>query len=232
MIFTCIGHAKFLIELENGLRIVTDPYDESCGYPVTPVKADVVLVSHGHHDHNAVETIPGVPRVIDQAGTYDLDGGGQIIAVEAFHDDVQGAKRGKTLLFSIQAEGLNAVHLGDLGHLPEENHCSALGQVDVLMLPVGGFFTIDAAQALQTAELLHAGILLPMHYKTQANESWPIAPVEDFLSQCGKPWEVLNLLRVTKGDLMCQVPVAVLAPQSLRNSEDVEEVLNDGEEGR
>lgn len=216
MIFTCIGHAKFLIELENGLRIVTDPYDATCGYPVTPVPADVVLVSHGHHDHNAVETIPGQPRVIDAAGEYDLGEGVRIVAVEAFHDDAQGAKRGRTLLFSIRAEGLNAVHLGDLGHLPTAEQCVALGEVDVLMVPVGGHFTIDAAQAKETARLLHARVVLPMHYKTAANAGWPIAPVENFTALYDQPCEEVNLLRVAAGDMMCQPKVAVLKPQSLQ----------------
>lgn len=216
MIFTCIGHAKFLVELENGLRIVTDPYDKTCGYPVTHVQADVVLVSHGHHDHNAVETIPGTPRVIDQAGEYDLGDRVTVSAIEAFHDEAQGAKRGKTLLFSIRAEGLNAVHLGDLGHLPTPEQCETLGKVDVLMLPVGGFFTIDAQTAKETAALLQARVILPMHYKTRVNADWPIAPVEDFTSLYDAPAEELDMLRVTQGDLMCQPEIAVLLPQSLK----------------
>ena len=216
MIFTCIGHAKFLIELENGLRIVTDPYDATCGYPVTPVKADVVLVSHGHHDHSAVDTIPGTPRVIDKAGAYDLGDGVTVTAVEAFHDDAQGTKRGRTLLFSIRAEGLNAIHLGDLGHIPNAEQINALGTADVLMVPVGGFFTIDAAQAKETAELLQARVILPMHYKTRANADWPIAPVEAFTGLYDTPAEEVNLLRVAEGDLMCQPEVAVLLSQSLK----------------
>ncbi len=217
MIFTCIGHAKFLIEMENGMRIVTDPYDKTCGYPVTSVPADVVLVSHGHHDHNAVDTIPGKPRVISEAGEYDLGGGVSVRAVEAFHDDVQGTKRGKTLLFSVRAEGLNAVHLGDLGHLPTPEQCKKLGAADVLMIPVGGFFTIDAAQAKVTAELLQARVILPMHYKTRVNADWPIAPVEEFTSLYSVPAEELDLLRVAQGDLMCQPQLAVLKPQSLKH---------------
>ena len=215
MIFTCIGHAKFLIELENGLRIVIDPYDATCGYPVTPVKADVVLVSHGHHDHSAVDTIPGTPRVIDKAGAYDLGDGVTVTAVEAFHDDAQGTKRGRTLLFSIRAEGLNAIHLGDLGHIPNAEQINALGTADVLMVPVGGFFTIDAAQAKETAELLQARVILPMHYKTRANADWPIASVEAFTGLYDTPAEEVNLLRVAEGDLMCQPHAAVLLPQSL-----------------
>lgn len=216
MIFTCIGHAKFLIELENGMRIVTDPYDASCGYPVAPVAADVVLVSHGHHDHSAVETIPGTPRVIDQAGEYDLGDGVRVSAVEAFHDEAEGTKRGKTLLFSIRAEGLNAVHLGDLGHLPTPVQCMQLGAADVAMIPVGGFYTIDAKAAKETAALLHARVVLPMHYRTSANADWPIGPVEEFTDLYGKPCEELDLLRVASGDLMCQPQVVVLRPQSLK----------------
>lgn len=216
MIFTCIGHAKFLIELENGLRIVTDPYDATCGYPVTPVPANVVLVSHGHHDHSAVDTIPGTPRVIDKAGAYDLGDGVTVTAVEAFHDDAAGTKRGQTLLFSIRAEGLNAIHLGDLGHIPTAEQINALGAADVLMVPVGGFFTIDAAQAKETAALLQARVILPMHYKTRANADWPIAPVEAFTGLYDTPAEEVNLLRVAEGDLMCQPEVAVLLPQSLK----------------
>ncbi len=216
MIFTCIGHAKFLIELENGMRIVTDPYDETCGYPVTPVPADVVLVSHGHHDHNAVQTIPGSFRVIDQAGEYDLGDGVSVISVEAFHDEAKGSKRGKTLLFSLRAEGLNSVHLGDLGHLPTKEQCAKLGSVDVLMIPVGGFFTIDAAAAKETAAMLQARVVLPMHYRTQANKDWPIAPVEDFTGLYEHPCETLDLLRTAAGDMMCQPEIAVLKPQSLK----------------
>ena len=216
MIITCVGHAKFLIELENGMRIVTDPYDKTCGYPVTSVPADVVLVSHGHHDHNAVETIPGRPRVIDKAGVYDLGDGVVVTAAEAFHDDAEGAKRGRTLLFSIRAEGLNAVHLGDLGHLPTPEQCKQLGRADVLMVPVGGFYTIDAAAAKETATLLQARVILPMHYKTRVNADWPIASVEEFTGLYDVHAEELNLLRVAAGDLMCQPEIAVLYPQSLK----------------
>lgn len=217
MIFTCIGHAKFLIELENGLRIVTDPYDATCGYPVTPVKADVVLVSHGHHDHSAVDTISGAPRIIDAAGKYDLGDGVTVVAIEAFHDDAQGTKRGRTLLFAIRAEGLNVLHLGDLGHLPTTAQIEALGPADVLMIPVGGFYTIDAVQAKETAVLLGTRVILPMHYKTRVNADWPIAPVEAFTSLYNEPAEEVNLLRVAKGDMMCQPKIAVLLPQSLNH---------------
>lgn len=215
MILTCLGHAKFLLELESGMRIITDPYDASCGYPVTDEAADVVLVSHQHHDHSAVETVPGHPQVIDQPGEYILAPQVKVTAIPAWHDDQQGALRGATLLFLLEAEGLRVAHLGDLGHIPDQTQQAQLGPVDVLMLPVGGFYTIDAYAARETAQLLQARVILPMHYRTSANADWPITPVETFLNLFEDDAEQLSLLRVCKGDLACQPQLAVLMPSSL-----------------
>lgn len=216
MILSCIGHAKFLVELDNGLRILTDPYDPSCGYPVTPVAADVVLVSHGHHDHSAVETVPGNPTVIREAGTYSLSPDVTVTAIEACHDDMGGAQRGKNLLFLIQAEGLRVAHLGDLGHLPTEEQVQALAPLDAVMIPVGGHFTIGPETAKQAAEMLRAKIILPMHYSTGATEGWPIGPVSAFTDLFEEQAEELDLLRLTAGDMPCQPRLAVLRAQSLR----------------
>ncbi len=215
MIIRCIGHAEFLLELENGMRIVTDPYDASCGYPIVKQRADVVLVSHGHHDHNAVENVTGVLHTIDKPGRYELEGA-VVTAVEADHDDAGGTKRGRTLLFCIEAEGLRVMHMSDLGHVPTQEQLDALGQADVLMIPVGGFYTIDAPTAAVVAEKLRARVVLPMHYKTSANADWPIAGVESYTKLCVEPVEFIDLLRVAKGDLSCQPHSAILKPQSLR----------------
>ena len=216
MIIRCIGHAEFLIELENGLRIVTDPYDAACGYPVVKTQAEFVLVSHGHHDHNAVKNVAGVECVIDQPGLYELDEDVRVLAIEADHDDAGGTKRGKTLLFALEAEGLRVLHLGDLGCLPTTQQLEALGKADVLMIPVGGYYTIDAFEAWKTAELLGARVVLPMHYKTSANADWPIAGIDAYTKLCDEPVEFVDLLRVAKGDLSCQPSVAVLKPRSLK----------------
>ena len=209
MIIRCIGHAEFLIELENGMRIVTDPYDASCGYPVQKIAADAVLVSHGHHDHNAVENVTGVLHKVDKPGRYDL-GGAVITAIEADHDEAGGSKRGKTLLFVIEAEDLRVMHMGDLGHIPTQEQCAELGKADVLMIPVGGYYTIDAQTAVKTAERLQARVVLPMHYKTRANADWPIVGVEDYTRLFTEEVEFVNLLRVARGDLSCQPRTAVL----------------------
>ena len=214
MMITHIGHAEFLMETESGVRIVTDPYDSSCGYPVKKVRADVALVSHHHHDHDAVENLAGNPRVIDSAGEYTAEAGVRITAVRGFHDDAKGAKRGETLLFLIEAEGLRIVHLGDLGDSLTEEQARILKKPDVLMIPVGGFFTIDAKQAKETADRLEARIVLPMHYKTRFNNEWPIAGPEAFLEGYSgeETCTDAEALRVTAGDMECH-PKAVLFRQ-------------------
>ena len=209
MIIMHAGHAKFVIELEDGTRIVTDPFDASCGYPIEEIRADVALVSHGHHDHNAVDTLQGEPRIIDREGVYTVSPSVRVTAVKGYHDDQQGAQRGETLLFLLEAEGLRVVHLGDLGCDLTEDQISVLKKPDLLMIPVGGHFTIDAAKAHQIADILEARVILPMHYKTRYNRDWPITGPEDFLEyyQDKTVCRDLTILRVTKGDLVCQPKV-------------------------
>lgn len=211
MLFYHIGHAEFLIETESGVRIVTDPYDAGCGYPVRKITADAALVSHHHHDHDAVENLKGEPKIIDTAGIYTPEAGVKITAIRGFHDDAGGSKRGETLLFLVETEGLRIVHLGDLGCALDAGQLEILKGPDVLMIPVGGFYTIDAKQAKETAETLDARIILPMHYRTEYTRDWPISGPEAFLDQ----FETADIckgaeaLRVTKDDMECQPRVVM-----------------------
>ena len=212
MLIEHIGHAEFLLTLESGFRIVTDPYDGSVGYPVRFVEADGVLVSHHHSDHDAVENVSGSPQIIDYAGLHTFAPGLTVTGILADHDDREGALRGKTLLFLLEAEDLRLVHLGDLGCLLDADQLEALGQADILLLPVGGFYTIDARTARDVAEQLDPRIIIPMHYRTEANADWPIGPVEDF-TRLFDPSQIRSgsdILRVTKGDLSCQPHIVVL----------------------
>ena len=206
MLIRHIGHAEFLIETESGMRMVTDPYGDGCGYPVRKLRADTALVSHGHHDHNAVENLEGVTLTVDRPGEYTPAQGIRITALESFHDDTQGSQRGKTLLFLVEAEGLRIVHLGDLGCALDNNQLEQLKKPDILMIPIGGFYTIGAEQAKQTAEQLGAGIILPMHYRTEYNQDWPISGPEAFLEQfaTNEICQGAEAVRVTKADMMCQ----------------------------
>ena len=212
MLIRHIGHAEFLIETESGVRIVTDPYDAGCGYPLHRIAADVALVSHHHHDHDAVENLKGEPRIIDSAGEYTPEAKVRVTAVRGFHDDAGGSKRGETLLFLVEAEGLRIVHLGDLGCALNGEQLKILRNPDVLMIPVGGFYTIDALAARSVCSQLKARVVVPMHYRTEYNAGWPIAPVDGFLTLF--PWEAerVDLLRVTKADLDCQPRLVILKP--------------------
>ena len=206
MLIQHIGHAEFLIETENGTRIVTDPYGEGCGYPVRHLRADAALVSHGHFDHNAVDNLEGLQTIVDREGIHTIAPDIRVTALKGFHDDAQGSKRGETLLFLLETEGLRIVHLGDLGCALTETQAEQLKKPDILMIPVGGFYTIDGKTAAQTAKQLQARILLPMHYRTKYNADWPISGPEEFISDI--PEQDIRMdaeaLRVTAADLDCQ----------------------------
>lgn len=213
MLIQHIGHAEFIIETESGVRIVTDPYDGSCGYPMKKVTADIALISHHHHDHDAVDNLKGEPRVFDSAGSYTPEPDVRITAIKGWHDDAEGSKRGETLLFLIETEDLRIVHLGDLGCALDAEQLEILKNPDVLMIPVGGFYTIDGKQAAETAAQLHAGIVLPMHYKTEYNRDWPIDGPEPFLAAC-RGREICKGaegLRVTARDMECQPGVVLFS---------------------
>ncbi|MDO4483039.1 MAG: MBL fold metallo-hydrolase [Clostridia bacterium] len=214
MIIKNIGHAMFLLELDNGQRIVTDPVDHESGYPVERIAADTVLVSHKHHDHCAMENVQGWSRCIDAAGTYLAGCDVSIQAVLCFHDDKHGTLRGNNLMMILEAEGLKVVHLGDLGHPLTDEQAKAAMYADLLMVPVGGFYTIDAAAAKELADRLQARVVLPMHYRTKYNSDWPIATEEDFLAYYA-PESIRRQheLRVTAGDLVCIPPVVLLDAQ-------------------
>lgn len=211
MLITYHGHAKFCIETESGMTIVTDPFDAGVGYPIQPVKADITLVSHGHHDHNAVDTLTEAGRVIDQAGTYTWPEGVSVRAILSDHDDVNGEKRGKTLLFCVETEGLRLVHLGDLGRMLTAEEIALLSPADIVMVPVGGFYTINADVAKQVCDALNPQVIIPMHYRTEVNAGWPIESEEPFVKQFhAREVEKVASLRVTKGDLLETMRVAVL----------------------
>ena len=202
-----VGHASFIIET-GGKTIFTDPYDEAVGYPIYKQPVDVVTVSHEHGDHNAVQLLTGSFEVI-----RDLAGGqvGDIkfSGTASWHDDNQGQDRGNNIIFKIETEGLNLVHLGDLGVLLTPEQVQAIGAVDILLVPVGGFYTIDAGQAWEVVKQLNPRIVIPMHYKTFRNEGWPIAPLEEFLALTASAVKKAELV-ITKDSLPAEQEVIVL----------------------
>ena len=178
---TWYGHAAFLITTGEGIKIITDPYKTggSISYKAIPDEADIVTVSHDHTDHNYVEGLPGKPQVIKGAGRYEVRG----IIVEGFtsyHDSLQGAQRGHNTIFTILAEDIRVCHLGDLGHVLSDQEVQQIGHVDVLLIPVGGFFTIGPEEATTVANQLQPQLIFPMHVKTEKC-ALPIESVDVFL---------------------------------------------------
>lgn len=173
------GHACFTLTTNNGLIIVTDPFDKSVGYPCPDDRADIVTVSHGHHDHNDTSSLRGDFKTLDQAGTFEM-GDVRITAISSYHDDVNGAKRGSNLLFKYECDGLTIVHLGDLGHLPNAEQTAFLKNADIMMIPIGGFFTIDTKQALEVIRLVQPAHVIPMHYLTPVM-NFPISDEKEFV---------------------------------------------------
>ncbi|ADL08894.1 MBL fold metallo-hydrolase [Thermosediminibacter oceani] len=194
------GHACFLLESQTGTKIVTDPFDGSVGYKIPKVEADVVTVSHDHYDHNYVEAVQGDPTIIKAPGEYST-GGVTIKGIPAFHDEVKGAKRGPVVIYVYEIDGIRICHVGDLGHLLTKLQVEEIGRVDVLLLPVGGTFTLDAEGAAAVMEQLSPKITIPMHFKTPA-VSMPIDPVDKFLEKVGGgEYLEANTLELTAEDL-------------------------------
>jgi len=181
------GHASFTISSDSGLCIVTDPYEPggfggAIAYSAIPDRADMVLVSHEHADHNYVKQLQGSPVVVK--ASQELKGI-KIKAVPAFHDASQGKERGRNNLFVFELDGIRIAFLGDLGHLLDQKQIQELEKPDLLLIPVGGYFTIDADQAHKLTSLLKPAIVMPMHYKTE-KVRLPIQPADAFIALFAK----------------------------------------------
>jgi L-ascorbate metabolism protein UlaG (beta-lactamase superfamily) len=179
MNWTWLGHSTFVLENEAGKRLVTDPVDEGSGYAFVPVSADVVTVSHGHHDHCAIERVLGDPVVIRTAGPHTA-AGFSITGFSSFHDEERGAKRGPNVIYLIEADGEKIVHCGDLGHMPDDATLEAIRGADVLMIPVGGVYTVDGKTAWEITKRIAPKTVVPMHFKTPALR-FRLDPVDGFL---------------------------------------------------
>lgn len=181
-----LGHAAFVVTSKAGTRIALDPYEAGAyggalAYPPIDETADIVLISHDHPDHGYVSALRGNPTVIKgNICMADV----KLTGLATFHDETEGSQRGRNMVFTMEVDGLRVTHLGDLGHPLSDEQVAQIGKPDILFIPVGGFFTIDAATATRIAERLSARIVIPMHYKTECC-GFPIATVDGFLK--GKP---------------------------------------------
>jgi len=174
-----LGHACFLITSDSGLKIITDPYvtGGDLSYGQIKESADIVIVTHDHVDHNNVAAVQGNPRVVRGAANIK---GIEFKGIPTYHDDAGGGKRGRNTILCFELDGMRLCHLGDLGHQLSDSQAAELGRVDILFIPVGGYYTIDARLATQLCDRLKPKVIVPMHYKT-AKCAYPVTGVEEFL---------------------------------------------------
>ena len=174
-----LGHAAFLITSKTGTRIITDPYapgDDLC-YGEINQSADIVTVSHLHHDHNNTATVGGSPAVVRSTSIVkDI----QFTGVATYHDDALGQDRGDNTVFCFTIDGVRICHLGDLGHPLDERQRAEIGNIDVLLIPVGGRFTIDPGTATRVVTQLKPRAVIPMHFANNKCK-FLTSGVDDFL---------------------------------------------------
>lgn len=199
------GHACFEIITSQGKTIVIDPHDgRSLGLKPPRALADIVLITHEHFDHNAYAVVakPGA-KILSMKAQENIIDDVKVLGVETYHDKDRGRRRGRNVVYRILVDGVSLVHLGDLGHTIGEESAK-LKPIDVLMIPVGGVFTIDAKEAWKVIEVLNPLTVIPMHYWVQGLEL-PLKPVDEFLNLAPTTWNKLllesNTLSIDKESL-------------------------------
>ena len=206
-----LGHASFLITSDNGTRIITDPYIVGSGVKYGEIKesADVVTVSHEHFDHNNVDSVGGNPQVVK--GSAEAKGI-KFEGVATYHDASGGSERGNNTIFCMDIDGVRLCHLGDLGHPLSGQQVADIGKVDVLLIPVGGFFTVDAKVASEVCDLLKPSVIIPMHFKNDKLD-FPIAGVDDFLEGKANVRKTdSSEVEFKAGELPAETEIIVLKP--------------------
>jgi L-ascorbate metabolism protein UlaG (beta-lactamase superfamily) len=181
-----LGHSAFKIKGKEA-TVVTDPYDKYIGFLMMKTEAQVVTISHEHKDHNCLERVTGEPFVVRGPGEYEIKGI-SIFGIPTYHDGEEGEKRGKNTIYVIEVDGIRICHLGDLGHKLSDAVLEEVNGVDVLLVPVGGVFTIGPKTATSVVGQIQPSIVVPMHYKTPKHnkESFgKVAEVDKFLKEIG-----------------------------------------------
>lgn len=203
------GHSCFKISGDRDIKIVTDPFDASVGYKIPRTDADIVTVSHSHFDHSNSDIVEGSFELVSKVGNFQIKDI-NIKGIASFHDNKGGSLRGDNIIYTYSVDGIKVCHLGDLGHILDSKQLDEIGGVDVLLIPVGGNFTIDAKEAVEVVNLLKPSIVIPMHFKTPLVD-FPIDTVEVFLQKMGGGEKLPSqVIEINKDDLMRQKKVYVL----------------------
>lgn len=212
MEITYLGHSSFKLKGKTA-SLITDPYDSAMlGLKFPKVDADIVTISHHHHDHEKTENVSNVRKIIDGPGEYEINEV-SIIGLQTFHDNKKGSELGKNTIYVIEMDGVRLLHLGDLGHKLDDDVIKEIGSIDVLFIPVGGAYTIDAKTAVEVYKQIGPSIVIPMHYKPERVDNEilnKLTPIDDFLKESGLRVEKLPKLNVKEGDILSDEEYAVV----------------------
>jgi L-ascorbate metabolism protein UlaG (beta-lactamase superfamily) len=212
MDITYLGHSSFKLKGKTA-SVITDPFSpEMVGLKYPKVSADIVTVSHDHKDHNQADLVKDTRMVINTPGEYEIMGI-SIIGIPTFHDDKKGALRGKNTIFVIEIEDIRVAHLGDLGHVLSEKTIDKIGEVDILLIPIGGEYTINPSQSAQIVRDMEPNIAIPMHYKVDGMDEKTFGKLSDeksFLAEVGYMVERTDKLVIKKVSLEEEKKVVVI----------------------
>jgi len=205
---------KLLVKTNGGdkITIIIDPFSKDIGLNPPRGSADIVIVSHDHYDHNNIKSISGEPFIIDGPGEYDVKKV-FIKGIYSFHDNSKGEERGVNTISVIEAEDMKICHLGDLGQKElSDKQLEKIGEVNILMIPVGGDFTINGSEAVRIINQIEPNVVIPMHYKIPGLNV-KLNPVEKFLEEIGSDKQIVEELSIQKKELTEEeLKVVVMKP--------------------
>ncbi len=202
MIITWQGHSCFKIQDKqgsDGITVVTDPFNKEIGLKVPNFEADIVTISHDHDDHNNANSLRGKAFIVDSPGEYDFKDV-LIEGIDSFHDDKEGAERGRNTIYRFEIDDISVSHLGDLGHALDSAQLERLTGTDILLIPVGGTYTLDAKKAVEVISQIEPRIVIPMHYKVEGLKI-ELDSLDKFIKELGIEPTYEEKLKISKKDL-------------------------------
>jgi len=204
MVIKYLGHACFSVKNNEGNVLVCDPFDKSIGYSMIKVNANVVTMSHMHHDHNNTLQIEGDFDIVNTPQIYS-NYGFNISYLKTYHDEFKGRKRGDNIIYIIECDGVKICHTGDLGHMLNNRHLAEIHDISVLCIPVGGVYTIDKQTINKLTRKLKDKIIIPMHYKTDKCQL-PINKLDNYLKTTFLHTYKINELTIDKDNIDTFLP--------------------------
>jgi L-ascorbate metabolism protein UlaG (beta-lactamase superfamily) len=216
MLIQYYGHSCFKLTAKPAGRgqdevvVFIDPFDKKIGLRPPQGQADILTISHAHFDHNNISALKGSPVVLDIPGEYSLKGI-NIVGINSFHDQSEGKEQGQNTIFIFESDDLKICHLGDLGSDLDQKQLEEIDGVDILMIPIGGKYTLDAKKAVELIKKIEPSIVIPMHYKISGSTLTDIDDEKKFCGEIGNcPREKVSKLNIKKKDLEGRIMDVVL----------------------